>query len=615
MRSSLAILCTIATLFSSGNGASACGLTDWLFGRNQPVYAVGYAPVAVGTIPVDAGPQLAIGPRVASAPFSSVPMIRAAAPVATGPRIVGIPPVTTARPVVLMPAPMPVSQNGVYQAQRPAYVDNPSVYTGQPVYRGQPVYSGAAVQTSGTAAYAGSQPVYSSKPATGTVQANYQVAPANPYTSATSQATVNPLPYRGQVPVTSYRPDARAALPGAPLTVTTPTGLPATALPPTQTQVTPLFPQTPPQPPRGLRGLFSRWFGTGYQTSYYTAPVTYYRPVTAVDPVSGGAVIVQQPCASTELQVQRTPFTTFQSPPPTYSPAPCATSPSACPTPLYSYPSFASGIGQVGAVGAMGQGATSIPSTLPNGSYGQAGGYETNGGYNMTPLQGAPPALPPIIQSAGPSTGVTGSSTGDLAPIERPQLNSGQANGLAIPPAPSATGAGSNAIGAGSSAIGSGGAINESTNGTTNGRVNGAETNDTNGSGFGSGDASDEAPSNYWELQNADDSTAMIRPRSNYSMNSQSQSLGGRVEPIAAPEDYSSPFRGRSGAASSIPAITPPPVESKQFEAPPLPARSPIGPTELTSVSIRAPVTNRVQRRATPRRDKPRDSTWYPVNP
>ncbi|MGB0598650.1 MAG: hypothetical protein ACPGLY_18335 [Rubripirellula sp.] len=611
MRSSLAILCTFATLFSSGNGASACCLTDWLFGRNQPVYAVGYAPVAVGAIPVDAGPQLAIGPQVTSAPVTSAPVtsapvFTAAAPVATGPEIVGIPPVTAARPVVLMPA--PVSQNGVYQAQRPAYVDNPSVYTGQPVYRGQPVYSGGAVYTSGMAAYAGSQPVYSSTPATGNVQATYQVAPANPYLAPTSQTTVNPLPYRGQVPVTSYRPQVGTTLPGAPLTVTTPTGLPATALPPTQTQVTPLFPPTPPQPPRGLRGLFSRWFGTGYQTSYYSAPVTYYRPVTAVDPVSGGAVIVQQPCTSTEQQVQRTPFTTFQSPPPAYRPAPCPPSPSACPTPVYSQPMSASGIGQVGAVGAMGQGATSIPSTLPSGSYGQAGGYGTNGGYNMTPLQGAPPALPPTIQSAGPSTGVTGSSTGDLAPIERPQLNSGQSSGLAIPPPPSSTGAGS-------SANGSGGAVNGSTNGTTNGSANGADTGDSNGSGSSSGDASGAAPSNYWELQNADDSTAMIRPRSSYSMNSDPQSLGGRVEPIAAPEDYSSPFRGRSGPASSIPSIPPPPVESKQFEAPPLPARSPIGPTELTSVSTRAPVTGSVRQPATPRRNKPRDSTWYPVNP
>ncbi len=393
------------------------------------------------------------------------------------------------------------------------------------------------------------------------------------------------------------------------MTVTAPTGLPATALPPTQTLVTPLFPPTPPQPPRGLRGLFSRWFGTGYQTSYYSAPVTYYRPVTAVDPVTGGAVIVQQPCTSSEQQVQRTPYTTFQSPPPAYSAAPCPTPPSACPSPVYSQPLPYSGIGQVGAVGAMGQGAMSIPSTLPNGTYGQAGGYGTSGGYNTTPLQGAPPALPPTVQSTGPSAGSASSPAGDFAPIERPQLNSGQSSGLAIPPPPSSTGASPGSTGASPGSTGASPSVNGA--GGTGGGVNG----NTNGTDPSSGGASGAAPSNYWELQNADDSTAMIRPRSSYSMTSDPQSLGGRVEPIAAPEDYSSPFRGRSSPATSIPSIPPPPVESKTFEAPPLPARSPLGPTELTSVSTRVPVAVSVRQPAAPRRTKPRDSTWYSVEP
>lgn len=455
MRFTLAIV-TTATIALASAPAEACCLTDWLFGRTASPYAVGYAPYSAGYTPYSVGYAPVGAPQIVSAPVAA-----------------------------------PVWSSGAYQAQRPAYINNPSVYTGMPV--------------------------------TGNVQTTYRVAAPAPITTTT------PLAFRGQAaPITSYRPQLNSSIPGQPLTITTPTGTPPSAIP--TTPVAPLFQPVAPRPVGPIRGFFSRLFGTGYRTSYYRAPVTYYRPVTTVDPVTGSTVTVQRPCTSTIQQVQRTPITTFQSMQPAYG-APAA----ACPTPNYGYSQIAPsnlgtanyGIGQVGAVGTMGQGATQIPSTMAPSSYG------TGGGYNMTPLQGAPSAA----------------GNGDYAPMDQPRLES---------QSPPSNG-----------------------NGVGNGNSNGS---------------SESAPSNYWQLQNAEDSTAMIRrepiaPR-------------GRVEPIAAPEDYVSPFRSRSA-----PAATTPQPPAGTFQAPPLPERTSIEPAELTAVSTRV----QAQKPVTVRQTK-RDSTWYPVS-
>jgi len=493
MRTPLAILTTVSIVLSSSQ-ADACCLTDWLFGRTTSPYAVGYAPVA------------------------------------TGPQVVGVPPVTVARPVMsapVMSAPVmsaPVMSSGVYQSQRPAYINNPSVYTGMPV--------------------------------TGNVQATYRVAPA-PVT-AERPAFSNPLGFRGQTPITTYRPQMQSSVPGQPLTITTPTGTPATAIP--TTPVAPMFQPVQPRPVGPIRSFFGRLFGTGYRTSYYRAPVTYYRPVTTVDPISGTTVTVQRPCTSVVQQLQRTPIATVQSMQPGYG-APATN----CPTPTYGYSQGATvpsnyGVGQVNAIGTMGQGASQIPSTMPPSSYG------TYGGSNAAPLQGAPPA---------------NGGTGDYAPMQQPRLESQS-------PA-------------------SGG------NGNGNGNGNGS-----NGASQG-GAGSNEQPSNYWQLQNADDSTAMIRRSpsspsasryapSNYGSITNPQAPRGQVEPIAAPEEYVSPFRSRSA-----PAATAQP-QPGSFQAPPLPPRSTTDPTELTAVSTRVPAA-RMPATAPTRRVAPikRDSTWLPV--
>jgi hypothetical protein len=465
MRSSLAILTALATACSISEVSA-----DWPLVQPTAPYVMGYAPTG------------AVAP------------------------ILGTVPMSVSQPVVLTPANAAPISNGVYQSQRPVYVDNPSVYTGMP---------------------------------TGNVQASYYgAAPVTSYAPATT-----PSPYRDIAPLTFYRPQVDST-PGGPVIITTPSGAPTTALPPTQ--VTPLF---PPAPPPKRKCFLSRLFGTDYTTSYYRAPITYYRPAISLDPM-----------------------TAFQ-PPPSYGPAPAA-----CPSPTYSQPLPSQyGIGQVGAMGPAGQGAASIPSTLPptsygpNDAYGNSGGFSNGGyngggygpnGYNIAPLQGAPPAP---------------SATGDLAPMDRPELNRS-----ALPP----------------STVNGNGSMN--TNGSTNSNTGTSESEPS----------TEPAPSNYWKLQNAEDSTAMVRPRSSYSMAGDPQSFRGGVDPIAAPDNYQSPFRNRAA-----PVAAPPDMSSPQsFQAPPLPRHSPTDPAELTAVSARQPMVNQAPAPQPPAaRPMKRDSTWYPV--
>jgi hypothetical protein len=128
-----------------------------------------------------------------------------------------------------------------------------------------------------------------------------------------------------------------------------------------------------------------------------------------------------------------------------------------------------------------------------------------------------------------------------------------------------------------------------------------------------------ETPRSYWQLQDAEDSTAMIRPNSRPTDSGrdparESDSDYTSVEPIQAPDDYISPFRRRS---TPIPAATP--VIRQTIEAPPLPSRTQ-DTSDMTSASVRTSVParsaalqrDRVQRRPA---EPKRDSTWYTIQP
>ena len=78
--------------------------------------------------------------------------------------------------------------------------------------------------------------------------------------------------------------------------------------------------------------FWDRWFGTGYRTSSYRVPVTYYRPVVTTDPTTGQQIVVQQPCTSYVQQAQRTPFRLFRAARPNLgNQSPASFDPTACP--------------------------------------------------------------------------------------------------------------------------------------------------------------------------------------------------------------------------------------------------------------------------------------------
>ncbi len=358
MRSSLSLLAgllAVTATFHSVNGSDYFG--------QAPTYGAGYAPEGYAPVPAsnyNPGATYVSGYAPAT-------------PTTFGPNA------TTS-----------LSSNGAYQAQRPGYFDNPSVYTGTPTYSG--------------VAASGYQPSYQS----------FNASMADRY-----RGNAAPVGY-----AESYSSFYDGSSPGQPIPLATQTGTPLTAIP-----VTPVAPIYAPAPQTGgccLSRFCSKLFGTNYSTSYYRAPVTFYRPVTVTNPVSGTPVIVQQPCTSFEQQVQRTPYNSLQfgspSPPPTSCPTGCPTGQPGCsPTP-YGYgaantgtPNGTGQFGSVGQVGAMGGtgGVTQIPSTSPTIA-------PPAGMPNMAPLTGSPTIAPP-------------SGTNDLAPVGQPRLESG-----AVPSIPQA---------------------------------------------------------------------------------------------------------------------------------------------------------------------------------
>ena len=508
MRLSIVLLTTIMTVIGPSY-AEACCWKRWWYGTTTTPYVVGYAPVAAvpATTPVATVP--------AAAPVAAVP---ATAPVAAVPTTTSV-----LQPTTTMAAPALTS--GAYQAQRPTYYDNPSVYTGMPVASG---YSALRV------------PVASGY--RGGLRASRNVTATNLYPDTYVSA---------QVPVT--------AAPGLPLSVATPTGVPTTALP--ATQVAPLFPPTPPAQ-GGVSRFFGSQLGTSYSSAYTRAPVTYYRPMTTVDPTTGTTVTVQRPCTSYAQQVQRTPYSSLQghsaAPP---QPAPgCSTpgcgntygaapAPSPYPTPL------TGGIGQASATAPATQGqyavpipSTAPPATAPGTTYGQ-GGYAPN----TAPLNGAPPSA----TAGGAQPAPRGAE--DSAPLNQPELrNRPQSNG----------------------------------NGNGNDEPKDSEA-----------DESDRPKTeSYWRLQNAQDSTAMIRSQ---------PSAQRPAEPIHAPDDYVSPYQRRYESPASTDRF-------EDFDAPELPSRSfdsadPSYDANWVSTPVReASVSTRPSYRRTPRPIE-RDTTWTPA--
>lgn len=500
MRLPIALLTILATTLPSTE-STACCLTNRLFGRSNALYAASYTPYAAGYAPYAAG----------YAPTSTYVVGYAA-----------VPSTTAALPPTLNPA--PIASNGVFQAQRPAYYGNPTVYTGQPVM--------------------------------GNVQTSYR-API----SSTLRGTVPTITTLGMGGVYQAAYGSQAS-PGLQVGATVPVGTPVQIY------------QAPAPRVGGFSRFFAPQFGTSYRTAYYRVPVTYYRPVTSVDPVTGAAVTVQQPCTSYTQQLQRTPYRGLQVAPPAltqpsavYQASPLAggqTAPYGQVSPYAVAPS--NGIGQVGAVGTADQIPVPTPSLSPARN-GQSG-YTPN----TTPLSGAPSSPPSIIGSPATSPMLVPNSQGDLAPVDQPTLNG-------VKPSESSY------------------------------RENNLQSEPTQR----------PAPKSFWELQDANNSTAMIRTRPQPQAHQARENPFSRrtpeftgAAPIRAPEDYSSPFRRETIGTPAAPV-------TRELEAPPLPPAQQINPADVTSVSSRSSVSVReaaLVRERTHRPAQPkRDSTWYTIQP
>ena len=490
MRLSVTILANLLVIATSvsANADGICG--------QSPAYAAGYAPSGYVTYGTGVAPNSIAGPSY----------VAGYAP----PALTYVDPSAVA----------PLSSNGTYQAQRPAYFDNPSVYTGAPTYPG--------VQA------AGYQAAYQSfsAPITGTLRGN-----------APPTAFVETYP-------STYASAYDGSIPGQPMTMTTPMGAPATAIP--VTQVAPIYAPAPQSKGCCLSRCFSKLFGTSYSTSYYRAPITYYRPVTSADALTGAPVVVQQPCDSYVQQMQRTPYNTLQ-----FGQQPAVTGPSSCPTACptnqpscgpspydcgattinspNNYGQFGA-VGQVGAVGGMGT-VTNIPSTAPISPQTMQPSFSpTQPGMvpNTAPLTGTPTIAPP-------------SGNGDLAPVGQPSLNSGS-----IPALPQ--------------------------NQTIQ-------------------PPSQSSPT-HWQLQNPEDSTALIRPKSSEPRGDTTGSAPATTtqqilenenftsaEPIEAPADYVVPYRRHTYQA---PRTMPVNVQDYGTAGQPHSNRT-YDASDLTSVSTRMP--------------------------
>lgn len=293
------IALTFAAIFSLlGNvhQTTAGPLCDWLCGRTSPApvpYAAGY-PVAVpyqGTYAANYPVTYAANyPVAGSAPYAA-----AYAP--------GMSPVTA------------VPFSGAAALQMPPYASYYGNSAGAPAGD-----RGYVAVSPGPSLTPSAMPI----PVTGAAVTSFygtgNVYPANPLTLAggappmtaaiaTPQASYYaPQGYAPQMPGLSG-PVVTATSP-APMIVQGTPAVGSAAPAGTTVQTYPGVPAANPGFFGGLSRFFGGMFGTGYSTSYYAAPVTYYRPVTTVDPATGTTTIVQRPCTSSEYLMQRTPIAT-----------------------------------------------------------------------------------------------------------------------------------------------------------------------------------------------------------------------------------------------------------------------------------------------------------------
>ncbi len=166
-----------------------------------------------------------------------------------------------------------------------------------------------------------------------------------------------------------------------------------------------------------------------YRSTYYRAPVTYYRPILSTDPSTGAQVVALAPCTSYEYQTQRVPTIGTQPYYGWYGPSQVPTLPQASrqmpmstlPTggvPLASLPNagYSMGYPNYGPI---------LPGTYSQFPYGNVGGYVSGyGAYSpgQLPIAPAPTmSFPTNPYGSNEMYGtVSGGCTGTFAPAPVP---------------------------------------------------------------------------------------------------------------------------------------------------------------------------------------------------
>lgn len=548
-RSLLIATLSVTLVTQSAANVHACWLTDWLHGHSAPVYMADYPPAA------------AEGAYAANcAPAGSSPYAAGYTPYAAG-----YAPAAGRRSRAVLPLASPGRTGADYSVQRPAYYDNPSVYTGRPTLQS----SGRVPVTAGSSAYAaGSSPLAQSlRGAASTSGSFYGTGNVYPDTSYASGGQASG--YASAMPPSS---PAAGGMTGS--------------------NVARLY--SAPQPRRGgLARFFSSLLGTNYRSSYYRAPVTYYRPATTVDPVTGSNVTVQQPCTSSVQQLQRTPTRSFQLHSQSSSAAPA---PSVAPAPSSSCCGDTAGEPLSG----YGTASGSQPSlTAPANGVRPAGGYGTADGGRVAPIPSTGPSAAGEEFSAPNTAPLTGAPpatgrTDDRAPVEQPRLESSRPrtrsfrNGATTPSDQDQRSEVRRQSDAGGNGRRDSGKSDASESTQENSRENG-------GSSF------------RYHRQPAKDETMAARTPPSLGHKTQPA----RVRPIPAPNDYRSPFQRDGDATADTPRPSSEPARQQPLTAPPLPAKSQADPAntarrrpqERTRVSV--PV-----REASLEHSRPSQRTW-----
>lgn len=138
---------------------------------------------------------------------------------------------------------------------------------------------------------------------------------------------------------------------------------------------------------------------TAYRSQTINVPTTLYRPVTAIDPRTGTAVTVLQPCQTTTQQVQRTPAPFSRSFARAYRPIPVSKKPTTVGMPVTTVPLV---------VNPAYVPVVSTPSTAPGATWNTYGAVAPTGGYYMAPAVANPYAAAPNYGSAYATVPATG---------------------------------------------------------------------------------------------------------------------------------------------------------------------------------------------------------------